>query len=92
MFDYLTKGKSRYDLEQANEEMRELIKEAKETIVDLRDEKRVLEHKYNESYSGARRFAKVISDTLTDEEQDKAFKELEEQEKLFERWSIMGPD
>lgn len=65
--------------------MKELVREAKDTIVDLRDENRVLERKYNESYSDARRFAKMISDTLTGEEREKAFKELEKQDKLLER-------
>ena len=63
MFYDVTTGKSRYDLEQENEEMKKLIREARDTMVDLRDENKVFKHKYNEIYSDARRFAKMISDT-----------------------------
>ena len=92
MFEDISPGKSREEIENENEEMRELIREARDTIVDLREENRIMDRKYNEIYTDARRFAKVIKDNLTDEQREKAFKELEEQEKLLERWNIMDPD
>ena len=92
MFEDLNPGKTREEIEAENEEMRELIREARDKIVDLREENRIMDRKYNEIYTDARRFAKVIKDNLTDEQREKAFKELEEQEKLLERWNIMDPD
>ena len=92
MFEDLTPEQTRDDLEQEIDEMKDLIREARDTIVDLREENGVLERKYNESYNDARRFAKAISDTLTGEEREKAFKEIEEQEELLEKWNLQEPD
>ena len=52
----------------------------------------MLKKKYNESHSDARRFAKIMSDTFTDEQKEKVIKETEEQDKLLESWNIMDPE
>ena len=58
----------------------------------MREENRVLKKKYNESHSDARRFAKIMPDTFTDEQKEKLIKETEGQEKLLERWNTMDPE
>ena len=78
MFEDLSPGKTREEIE--NEQMRELLGECKQEIIDLRNENHIMDKKFVEAVTDCKRLGKIITDNWTPEQKEKILEDIGDQD------------